>query len=37
MRPRREGLLTAAIILAGVLLILAGIFIWAVLFFRATL
>ena len=34
MKPGREGLVTTAIIAAGGLLILIGILVWALLFFR---
>jgi hypothetical protein len=34
MKPGREGLIKSAIIAAGGLLILIGILVWALLFFR---
>ena len=36
MKPWRESLMKTVIIALGVLLILVGIFVWALLFFRAT-
>ena len=37
MRPWREGLMKTAIIALGVILILVGILVWALLFLRTTL
>ena len=37
MKPWREGLTEAVVIALGVILILAGILVWALLFFRGTL
>ena len=36
MKPWREGLLTTVILALGVVLILVGILLWALLFFKAT-
>jgi len=37
MKPWREGLTKTVIITLGVILILVGMLVWALLFFRATL
>jgi hypothetical protein len=37
MKPWREGLTKTVIIVLGAILILAGILVWALLFFRSTL
>lgn len=37
MRPWQEGLTKTVVIALGVILILAGILVWALLFFRSTL
>jgi hypothetical protein len=36
MRPWRESLITTVIVAVGIIIILAGILVWAFLFFKTT-